>query len=98
MYEIKLTDEFNRWLNGLKDSATRLRLARRLEKASRGLLGDVKSVGEGVYEMREHFGSGWRMYYVQHETTLIIMISGGDKTTQSKDIEMAKKRATELEE
>jgi putative addiction module killer protein len=98
MYEIKLTDEFNRWLNGLKDSTTRLRLARRLEKASRGLLGDVKSVGEGVYEMREHFGSGWRMYYVQHGTTLVIMISGGDKTTQSKDIEIAKKRATELEE
>ena len=98
MYEIKLTDEFNRWLNGLKDSTTRLRLARRLEKASRGLLGDVKSVGEGVYEMREHFGSGWRMYYVQHGTTLVIMISGGNKTTQSKDIEIAKKWATELEE
>ena len=98
MYEIKLTDELNCWLSTLKDNTTRIRLARRLEKASRGLLGDVKSVGEGVYEMREHFGSGWRMYYVQHGTTLVIMLSGGDKTTQSKDIEIAKKRATELEE
>ncbi|SBT17604.1 hypothetical protein MGA5115_01720 [Marinomonas gallaica] len=62
MYNIKLTDEFDVWLNGLKDNITRLRLARRLEKASRGALGDVKSVGEGVFEMREHFGG--RMAYV----------------------------------
>ncbi|AWX99231.1 addiction module killer protein [Marinomonas primoryensis] len=97
MYEIKLTDEFSRWLNTLKDNTTRIRLARRLEKASRGLLGDVKSVGDGVYEMREHFGSGWRMYYVQHGTILIIMLSGGDKAAQRKDIELAKAQAIQLE-
>jgi putative addiction module killer protein len=54
MYDIKLTDEFNLWLRRLKDHSTRIRLARRLEKASRGLLGDVKPVGDGLYEMREH--------------------------------------------
>ncbi len=53
MYIIKRLDEFSRWLNGLKDNKTRIRLARRLEKASRGLLGDVAPIGEGVYEMRE---------------------------------------------
>jgi putative addiction module killer protein len=60
MYTIKQLDEFSNWLNELRDNQTRLRLARRLEKASRGLLGDVKPVGESVYEMREHFGAGWR--------------------------------------
>ncbi|MFD1383157.1 type II toxin-antitoxin system RelE/ParE family toxin [Rhodanobacter aciditrophus] len=58
MYSIKLTEEFDVWLSGLKDNVARLRLARRLEKASRGALGDVKTVGAGVFEMREHFGPG----------------------------------------
>lgn len=98
MYDIKLTDEFNDWLNSMKDNVTRIRLARRLEKASRGLLGDVQSVGDGVCEMREHFGSGWRMYYIQQGATLIVMLAGGDKATQSKDIEQAKHRAKQLEE
>lgn len=98
MYDIQFTEEFNDWLNCLKDSVTRIRLARRLEKASRGLLGDVKSVGGGVFEMREHFGSGWRMYYVQHGTTFIIMLAGGDKASQSNDIEQAKQQAKQLEE
>ena len=98
MYNIKLTDEFDVWLSGLKDNIARLRLARRLEKASRGALGDVKSVGEGVFEMREHFGSGWRMYYVQRSDTLIIMLAGGDKSSQSRDIKRAKQMATNLNE
>ena len=63
MYTVKLTPAFERWLAGLKDNTTRLRLARRLDKAQRGNLGDVKLIGSGVYEMREHFGPGWRMYF-----------------------------------
>ncbi|MFA7553541.1 MAG: type II toxin-antitoxin system RelE/ParE family toxin [Spongiibacteraceae bacterium] len=98
MYVIKHLDEFSNWLNGLKDSKTRLRLSRRLEKASRGLLGDVAPVGEGVYEMREFFGPGWRMYYVQHGDTLIVMLGGGDKSTQSNDVSAAKDRAKLLED
>jgi len=58
MYSIKLIPEFSAWLDSLKDRVTRLRLARRLDKAQRGNLGDVKPVGDGVFEMREHFGSG----------------------------------------
>lgn len=65
MYTIYQLPEFDVWLSGIKDGMTRRRLGRRLEKAQRGSLGDVKPVGEGVWEMREFFGPGWRMYYVQ---------------------------------
>ena len=64
MHTIKPTPAFESWLAGLKDSTTRLRLARRLDKAQQGNLGDVKSIGNGLYEMREHFGPDWRMYYL----------------------------------
>ena len=59
------TNEFSEWLAGLKDRATRVRLIRRLDKARRGILGDTQPVGEGVLEMREFFGPGWRMYYIE---------------------------------
>ena len=69
-----------------------------MRKASLGNLGDVKPVGEGVFEMREHFGPGWRMYYVQRGTVLIVMIGGGDKSTQVADIARAVKLAAAIEE
>lgn len=86
MYTVKQLPEFSNWLSSLRDGMTRRRLARRLEKVQRGLLGDVEPVGEGVCEMREHFGPGWRMYYVQRGDVLIIMLAGGDKSTQQADI------------
>lgn len=89
MYIVKQLPEFSDWLFGLQDSMTHRRLARRLEKAQRGLLGDVAPVGEGVFEMREFFGPGWRMYYVQRDGVLIIMVGGGDKSTQQADIARA---------
>ena len=89
MLTIKRMPEFDAWLNGLKDSMTRVRLARRLDKAQRGLLGDVASVGEGVFEMREFFGPGWRMYFIEREGRLIVMLGGGDKSTQQEDIARA---------
>jgi putative addiction module killer protein len=98
MYSIKALPEFTSWLNSLKDGVTRIRLARRLDKAQRGNLGDVKPVGEGVFEMREHFGPGWRLYYVQQGQTLIVMLGGGDKSTQSADITKAIKLAVTIEE
>ncbi len=97
MYRIKRTDAFAVWLDGLKDRMTRLRLIRRLEKAEQGNLGDIKLVGEGVYEMREHFGPGWRMYYVQHNDYLIVMLGGGNKSGQSSDIAKAQALAATLE-
>ena len=89
MYIVKQLPEFSDWLLGLRDGMTHRRLARRLEKAQRGLLGDVALVGEGVFEMREFFGPGWRMYYVQCDGVLIVMLGGGDKSTQQADIARA---------
>ena len=89
MNTIKRMPEFDRWLVGIRDGMTRIRLAKRLDKAQRGLLGDVAPVGEGVMEMREFFGPGWRMYYVEQNGMLIVMLGGGDKSTQSDDISCA---------
>jgi len=89
MFAVKQTPEFERWIKGLKDSSVRLRLARRLDKAQRGILGDVAPVGEGVSEMREHFGPGWRMYFIRQGDVLILMLGGGDKSSQSADIAKA---------
>jgi len=98
MYTIKRTEEFKDWLFGLKDGMTHRRLARRLDRAQGGNLGDVKPVGECVFEMREFFGPGWRMYYVQRGDVLIVMLGGGDKSSQSADIAKAIKLASTLEE
>ncbi|NZA00571.1 type II toxin-antitoxin system RelE/ParE family toxin [Ottowia beijingensis] len=97
MNSIRLLPELSRCLSGLRDHTVRIRLARRLEKAQAGNLGDVAPVGDGVMEMREHFGAGWRMYYVQRGAVVIVMLGGGDKSTQRKDIETAKERAGTLE-
>lgn len=98
MYIIKRMPEFDHWLDHLRDRPTRIRLLRRLEKAQRGLLGDVNPVGEGVCEMREFFGPGWRMYYIQRGEMLIVMLGGGDKSTQAKDIVAAKALAVMIKE
>lgn len=90
MYIVKRMPDFDRWLDGLRDRQTRIRLLRRLEKAQRGLLGDIASVGDGVFEMREFFGPGWRMYYIHQGTLLIVMLGGGDKNSQAADIAAAK--------
>ena len=73
-YTVKRLDEFSEWLKGLKDELTRQRLNKRLRIAQLGNLGDVESVGEGVFEMREHFGPGWRMYYVQRGEVLNVIL------------------------
>jgi putative addiction module killer protein len=98
LFKIKSLPEFNAWLEGLKDRQTQFRLLRRLEKAQRGLLGDVAPVGDGVHEMREFFGPGWRMYYIQHNDTIVVMLGGGDKSTQKSDIAKAKVLAVNLKE
>lgn len=97
-YTVKRLDEFSEWLKGLKDELTRQRLNKRLRIAQLGNLGDVESVGEGVFEMREHLGPGWRMYYVQRGEVLIVMLGGGDKSTQQADIRRAAALAKRLED
>ncbi len=98
MYTVRWTKDFEHWINHLRDRPTRIRLLRRLEKAQRGLLGDVSPVGEGVFEMREFFGPGWRMYYLHHADAIIIMLGGGDKSRQSEDIKAAKLLAAQVKE
>lgn len=97
-YTVKRLDEFAEWLDGLKNAETRLRLIKRLRKATLGNLGDVRPIGKGVFEMREHFGPGWRMYYAQRGRTLIVMLGGGEKSTQQADIARAIELASSLED
>lgn len=98
MFTIKQTPAFAAWLSGLKDGLTKRRLATRLRKASLGNLGDVKPVGAGVFEMHEFIGPGWRMYYVQRGPVLIVMLGGGDKSTQQADIAKAIALASTVED
>jgi putative addiction module killer protein len=98
MFTIRTIAAFDVWLASLKDGHVRFRLLRRLEKAQGGNLGDVEPVGDGVSEMREHFGAGWRMYYVQRGPVLIVILGGGTKRTQKIDIAAAKRSAATLED
>lgn len=98
MFTVKRTQEFDDWLDGLPDSMTQRRLQTRLRKVQLGNLGDVESVCNGICEMREHFGAGWRMYYVQRESVIIVMLGGGNKASQKKDIALAKTIADNLED
>ena len=93
MFTVKHTSQFDEWLSNLKDPKVKGRLVARLRKVQLGNLGDVKPVGEGVIEMREHFGPGWRIYYTQRGKDIIILLGGGQKSTQSTDIAKAIKLA-----
>ncbi|APE47847.1 addiction module killer protein [Delftia sp. HK171] len=96
MYSVIETETFADWVDSIRDMPTRICLRRRLGKAMRGNLGDVKSVGEGLWEMREFFGPGWRMYYIQRDHVLIVMLGGGDKSSQAQDIAAARAMAREI--
>lgn len=98
MISVRRTQDFDDWFTALRDPLTRIRLGRRLDRAAHGVLGDVKPVGEGVFEMREFFGPGWRMYYVQRGDVLIVMLGGGDKSSQAADIKRAIRLAANLED
>ena len=98
MFKVVLTETFEKWLDGLRDTPTRRRLVLRIRKASLGHLGDVKPVAQGVHEMREHFGPGWRMYYARRGDILILMLGGGTKATQGRDIAKAIALAETIEE
>ena len=95
---VRTLPQFDKWLMDLRDSKTKARLLARLRKVQRGSMGDVNTIGDGVCEMREHFGPGWRMYYVQRGTTVIVLLCGGNKRSQTRDITAAKRLAAELED
>ena len=93
MIEIVKSETFNRWLRGLSDRRAAARISRRLGRVANGLLGDVRSVSEGVSEMRIHHGPGYRLYYVREDETIIVLLCGGDKSSQRRDTERAKQMA-----
>ena len=82
---------FAQWLDSLRDAKTKTKIAQRLDRVNLGNLGDYKSVGGGVYELRIDYGSGYRIYFGQIGITIILLLCGGDKKTQAKDIEIAQK-------
>jgi len=89
MYEIKSTKTFSKWLSKLKDMKGRIAIARRIERMEHGHFGDVKSVGTRISELRITTGPGYRVYFTKKEDRIIILLIGGNKSTQSKDIEKA---------
>lgn len=92
-YEIEKTEVFDKWLKKLRDRKAVLAIAKRLDRAITGNFGDAASVGEGISEMRIFVGPGYRLYYTIRKHTIILMLCGGDKSTQEKDIQKAKKIA-----
>ncbi|WP_173049516.1 type II toxin-antitoxin system RelE/ParE family toxin [Bosea sp. ANAM02] len=96
MFEVRQTTAFSCWLSGLRDVRAQLRIAARIRRLEEGNAGDVKSVGQGVSEMRIDYGPGYRLYFVRQGRTLVILLCGGDKRTQPADIAKARQMAKEL--
>ena len=97
MIEIEETTSFRRWFRRIKDDKTVAVINSRLTRVALGHLGDVKSVGGRVWELRIDYGAGYRLYFTWRGAELIILLAGGDKTTQSRDIAKARKMALEVE-
>jgi putative addiction module killer protein len=91
MFTVLQTEEFRDWLDGLRDARAQARIAARLRLAEAGNLGDWRSVGGEISEMRVDFGPGYRLYFTRRQTLLIIMLAGGDKSSQTRDIKRAQR-------
>lgn len=89
MVQIEVTDEFDKWLKGLRDLQAKERIFERIARLRDGNPGDVKSVGKGVSEMRISYGPGYRLYYTQQGKALVLLLCGGDKSSQKADIARA---------
>ena len=96
MIEIRKTEAFVQWLDGLRDIKARSRVLARIERLASGNPGDVKPVGEGVSELRIDYGPGYRVYFVKRGQTVIVLLAGGDKSTQATDIRTAIRLARNL--
>jgi putative addiction module killer protein len=93
--ELKQTEAFRKWWTKLKDERARGLIAARLDRLAYGLAGDVKPVGQGISELRVHCGAGYRVYFQKRGATIIVLLCGGSKSTQAKDIKAAKRLAAE---
>jgi putative addiction module killer protein len=89
MVQIEVTDVFDRWLKGLRDLQAKERIFARIRRLGQGNPGDVKPIGKGVSEMRINYGPGYRLYFVQRGDMLVILLCGGDKSSQREDIDKA---------
>ena len=98
MFELRQTETFRKWRLGLRDVRARTLIASRLDRLAFGHAGDAQPVGEGVSELRIHCGPGYRIYFTARDKTVIILLCGGDKSTQEKDIKAAKRLAQDWNE
>ena len=98
MIEVRQTIEFSTWLQRLKDDNAVARIVARIRRMEQGNVGDIKAVGTGVLEMRIDYGPGYRVYFVRRGKTVVILLCGGDKSTQIRDIEQAQRIASKLTE
>ena len=96
MYEITTTEVYDEWFGSLKDTKGKARINARLRRVELGNFGDTEPVGDNVSEVRFFFGPGYRIYFIQHGDEIIVLLAGGDKSTQSKDIDKALELAKEI--
>ncbi|HET97562.1 MAG TPA: type II toxin-antitoxin system RelE/ParE family toxin [Desulfurivibrio alkaliphilus] len=97
MIEVRTTARFTKWFRSLKDRRAKARIQARIDRVEMGHFGDVAPVGEGVSELRIFYGPGYRVYFVQKDAVIVILLSGGDKSSQKADIAKAKEIARQLE-
>jgi putative addiction module killer protein len=97
VYEVRQTAEFRKWLVRVRDATTKARLVRRIERLATGNAGDQRFLGTGLYELREHTGPGYRVYFTILGEQLILLLAGGDKSSQQRDIALARSMIERLE-
>ncbi len=97
MYSIRPLPEFTAWIDALKDETVRGVIVARIKRLERGLMGDVATIGDGVSELSIHVGAGWRLYFTKRGTQIVVLLVGGSKRTQTKDIKRAKALAALLD-
>lgn len=95
-YEIRQTKKFSKWFKNLKDSIAKIAIARRIVRMEEGNFGDSKSIGDKVFKLRIDVGRGYRIYFTNKNCKIVFLLAGGDKSTQDKDIDAAKKMAEEV--
>lgn len=96
MYQVRQTSIFAKWLAGLRDAKAKARILARLEACRLGHLGDAKALGGGIHELRVHVGAGYRVYFVRRRNLVLVLLCGGSKSSQSRDIKRAKSLLAEL--